>query len=86
MFSKHTRGDLVGKNFVEVLGMLERPEYFIPFFKGKFESFVQDKPMKALEFKMTRADGIEKWINITSSKIKLGDKTLIQVIMQDITE
>ena len=86
MFSKHTRGDIVGKNFVEVLGMLERPEYFIPFFKSKFESFVQDKPMKALEFKMTRADGIEKWINITSSKIKIGDETLIQVIMQDITE
>ena len=86
MFSKQTRENLVGKNFVEVLGMLERPEYFIPFFKSKFESFVQDKPMKALEFKMTRADGIEKWINITSSKIKLGDKTLIQVIMQDITE
>ena len=86
MFSKHTRGNLVGKNFVEVLGMLERPEYFIPFFKSKFENFVQDKPMKALEFKMTRADGIEKWIHITSSKIKLGDETLIQVIMQDITE
>ena len=86
MFSKYKRGNLVGKNFIEVLGMLERPEYFIPFFKSKFESFVQDKPMKALEFKMTRADGIEKWINITSSKIKLGDKTLIQVIMQDITE
>ncbi|MHA1508359.1 MAG: PAS domain S-box protein, partial [Promethearchaeota archaeon] len=86
MFSKHKRGNLIGKNFVEVLGMLERPEYFIPFFKGKFESFIQDKPMNALEFKMTRTDGIEKWINITSSKIKLGDKTLIQVIMQDITE
>ncbi|TES93637.1 MAG: PAS domain S-box protein [Promethearchaeota archaeon] len=86
MFSKYKRGNLVGKNFIEVLGMLERPEYFIPFFKSKFESFIQGKPMKALEFKMTRADGIEKWINITSSKIKLGDKTLIQVIMQDITE
>ncbi len=86
MFSKYTRGNLIGKNFVEVLGMLERPEYFIPFFKSKFESFVQDKPMKALEFKMTRADGIEKWMNITSSKIKLGDETLIQVIIQDITE
>ena len=86
MFSKYTRGNLIGKNFVELLGMFERPEYFIPFFKSKFESFVQDKPMKALEFKMTRADGIEKWMNITSSKIKLGDETLIQVIIQDITE
>jgi len=86
IFSKYTRKDIVGKNFIEVLGMLERPEYFIPFFKSKFESFVQDKPMKALEFKMTRSDGIKKWINMRSSKIKIGDETLIQVIIQDITE
>ncbi len=86
MFSKQTRGDLIGKNFVEVLGMLERPEYFIPFFKSKFESFVQDKLMKTLEFKMTRSDGIEKWITIRSSKIKLGEETFIQAIIQDITE
>ncbi|MHA1533889.1 MAG: PAS domain-containing sensor histidine kinase [Promethearchaeota archaeon] len=86
MFSKDTREDLVGKHFVEVLGMLERPEYFIPFFKSKFENFVQDKRMQALEFKMTRADGIKKWIHITGSKIKLGDDTFIQAIIQDITE
>ncbi|MEE9378086.1 MAG: PAS domain S-box protein, partial [Candidatus Lokiarchaeia archaeon] len=86
LFSKYTREDLIGKNFVEILGMLDRPEYFIPFFKSKFESFVQDKPMKVLEFKMTRSDGIEKWINMRSSKIKLGDETLIQVLIQDITE
>ena len=86
IFPKHTRENLIGKNFVEVLGMLERPEYFIPYFKSKFESFVQDKPMKSLEFKMTRSDGIKKWITISSSKIKLGDETLIQVLIQDITE
>ena len=86
MFSKYTRKDIIGKNFIEVLGMFDRPEYFIPFFKSKFESFVQDKPMKALEFKITRSDGIEKWMNIRSSKIKLGDETLIQVLIQDITE
>ncbi len=86
MFSKYTREDLVGKNFVEILEILDRPEYFLPFFKSKFESFVKGKPMKAIEFKMTRSDGIEKWINLRSSKIKLGEETFIQVIIQDITE
>ncbi len=85
MLSKYTREDIIGKNFVEVLGMFHRPEYFIPFFKSKFDSFVQDKPMKALEFKITRLDGIEKWIKIRSSKIKLGNETLIQILIQDIT-
>jgi len=86
MLSKYTRDDIIGKNFVEVLGMFDRPEYFIPLFKSKFENFVKDTPMKALELKMTRADGIEKWIYMHGSKIKLGDETLIQVLIQDITE
>lgn len=86
MLSNGTRDDIIGKNFVEVLKMFDKPEYFIPFFKSKFESFVKDIPMKALEFKMTRADGIEKWISMQSSKIKLGKDTLIQVLGQDITE
>ncbi len=86
LLSKYTREDIIGKNFVEVLGLFDRPEYFIPLFKSKFKSFVQDKKMKALEFKMTRSDGIEKWINLRSTKIKLGDETLIQVLIQDTTE
>jgi PAS domain S-box-containing protein len=86
MLSKYTRDDIIGKNFIEVLGIFDRPEYFIPFFKSKFENFVKGTPMKALEFKMTRADGIEKWINVRGSKIKIGEDTFIQVLMQDITE
>ena len=86
MLSKYNSDDIIGKNFIKVLGMFDRPEYFIPFFKSKFENFVEDTPMNALEFKMTRKDGIEKWINMRGSKIKLGEETFIQVLMQDITE
>jgi len=83
---KYKRGDLIGKNFIEVLTLLDRPEYFIPLFKSNFESFIKNEPIKPLEYKMTRADKVEKWINIRASKIKLGDETLIQVLIQDITE
>ena len=86
MLSKVTRDDIIGKNFIEVLGIFDRPEYFIPFFKSKFKHFVEGTPMKALEFKMTRTDGIEKWINVRGLKIELGENTFIQVLMQDITE
>ena len=85
ILSKSTRNDIIGKNFIEVLGKFDRPEYFIPFFKSKFENFVKGTPMKALEFKMIRTDGIEKWINMRGQKIKLGEDMLIQVLMQDIT-
>ncbi|MBA7513697.1 Adaptive-response sensory-kinase SasA [subsurface metagenome] len=86
LLSKYERDDLIGKNFIEVLTLFDRPEYFIPLFKSNFESFIKNEPVKPLEFKMTRADKVEKWINISASKIKLGDETLIQVLIQDITE
>lgn len=83
--SKYERDDLVGKNFIEILTLFDRPEYFIPLFKNNFESFINNERIKPLEFKMTRIDKVEKWMNIRASKIKLGDETLIQVLIQDIT-
>ncbi len=82
---KFERDDLIGKNFVEILTLFDRPEYFIPLFKNNFESFINNERLKPLEFKMTRVDKVEKWMNIRASKIKLGDETLIQVLIQDIT-
>jgi PAS domain S-box-containing protein len=84
--SKYKRKELIGKNFIEILTLFDRPEYFIPLFKSNFESFIKNKPIKPLEFKMTRADKVEKWVNISASKIKLVDETLIQILIQDITE
>ncbi len=84
--SKYERGDLIGKNFMEVLTLFDRPEYFIPLFKNNFEGFINNERLKPLEFKMTRVDKVEKWMNIRASKIKLGDETLVQVLIQNITE
>ena len=86
LISQNSGYDLIGKSYIEVLGKFESPEYFIPFFKSKFENFMKDTPMKAIEFKMTRTDGIEKWVNLLASKIKLGEDIFVQVLMQDITE
>ncbi|NHJ20188.1 MAG: PAS domain S-box protein [Candidatus Lokiarchaeota archaeon] len=86
MLSAFTREDLIGKNFVEILNMFERPEHFISLIRSKFTSFVKGESMKPLELKMTRKDGLDIWINLTSSKIKLGEETLIQVLIQDVTE
>ncbi len=83
--SKYKREDLIGKNFIEILTLFDRPEYFIPLLKSRFESFINNEPVKPLEFKITRADKVEKWINIRASTIKLGDETFIQVLIQDVT-
>ncbi|GAG91599.1 unnamed protein product, partial [marine sediment metagenome] len=59
---KHKRKDLIGKNFVEILGLLDRPEYYIPFLKSKFKSFLRDEPMKPLELRMNNSEGSETWM------------------------
>ncbi|MFX0075000.1 MAG: PAS domain S-box protein, partial [Candidatus Hermodarchaeota archaeon] len=86
LLSENTIEDLIGKNFVEVLGMLDRPEHFISFIKSRFTSFIEDKRMKPLELKITRKDGKDIWINLTTSKIKMGEETLVQAIIQDVTQ
>ena len=85
LLSIYKKEDLINKNFIEVLSLFERPEYFIPFFKSKFESFIRDEPLKTLEFSITRGDGKKIWLAIQSSKIQVENEELIYVIIQDIT-
>ena len=84
--SKFISKDLIGKNFEEILVMFGKSDYYIPFFKDKFQNFLDGIRMKPLDFQITRADGKQLWLTLQSSKIKLGDETLIQVLIGDITE
>ncbi|MFX1497728.1 MAG: PAS domain S-box protein [Promethearchaeota archaeon] len=86
LLSKYNKDDIVGKHFVDVLSMFERPEYFVPFFKEKFYGFINGEKIEPVEFQITRADGKSLWLTLQSSKITLGEELLIQVIIQDITE
>ncbi len=83
---KFVSKELIGKNFEDILLMFGKSDYYIPFFKEKFQKFLDDVRMKPLDFQITRADGKELWLTLQSSKIKLGDETLIQVLIGDITE
>ncbi|MFX0008891.1 MAG: PAS domain S-box protein [Candidatus Hermodarchaeota archaeon] len=85
LLSIYKKEDLINKNFIEALSLFERPEYYIPFFKSKFESFIRDEPLKTLEFSITRGDGKKVWLTIQSSKIKVDNEDLVYVIIQDIT-
>ena len=85
LLSIYKKEDLINKNFIDVLSLFERPEYYIPFFKSKFESFIRDEPLKTLEFSITRGDGKKVWLTIQSSKIHVDNNELIYIIIQDIT-
>ena len=84
--SKFVGEDLIGKRFEEILEMFGKSDYYIPFFKEKFQKFLDGVRMKPLDFQITRADGKQLWLTLQSSKIKLGNETLIQVLIGDITE
>jgi PAS domain S-box-containing protein len=78
--------DLIGKKFSEVLSVLKRPEYLISMLKDKFKRFLKGERLKPLELQITRVDESKVWLSIQSSLVRIGGRTLIQVIIQDITE
>jgi len=78
--------ELIGKKFSEVLSVLERSDYLITMLKNRFKRFLKGEKLGPLEFQITRADGNKVWLSIQSSIVKIGNKTLTQAIIQDITE
>ncbi|MFX0104499.1 MAG: PAS domain S-box protein [Candidatus Hodarchaeota archaeon] len=78
--------DLIGKKFFEVLSVLKRSKYLINMLKDRFKRFLKGERLRLLEFQITRVDGTRVWLSIQSSLVKIGDKILIQAIIQDITE
>ncbi|MFX0037327.1 MAG: PAS domain S-box protein [Candidatus Hermodarchaeota archaeon] len=78
--------DLIGKKFSDVLSVLERSDYLITMLKDRFKRFLKGEKLGPLEFQITRANGSKIWLSIQSSLAKIGDKTLTQAIIQNITE
>ncbi|UCC21069.1 MAG: PAS domain S-box protein [Promethearchaeota archaeon] len=77
--------DLIGKKFSEVLSVLKRSDYLINMLKDRFKRFLKGEKLGPLEFQITRVDETKIWLSIQSSLVKIGDKTLTQAIIQDIT-
>ncbi|MFX0140523.1 MAG: PAS domain-containing protein, partial [Candidatus Hodarchaeota archaeon] len=78
--------DLIGKKFTEVLSVLKRPDYLINMLKDRFKRFLKGEKLGPLELQITRVDETKVWLSIQSSLVKIGDQTLTQAIIQDITE
>ncbi|MFW9969610.1 MAG: PAS domain S-box protein [Candidatus Odinarchaeota archaeon] len=78
--------DLIGKRFAEVLSVLKRPDYLINMLNDRFKRFLNGERLGPLEFQITRIDGTKVWLSIQSSLVKIGNKTLTQAFIQNITE
>jgi len=86
LLANHTKDDLIGKNFIEILSLLDDSDYFIPFFEKRFSKISEGKKLEPTEVLLKRGDGAPMWLNVIGSLITLGEDILVQVIIQNITE
>ena len=79
-----TIDDLINKSFLDVR---IKPEKILPVFKQRYTDILEGKVPEPIEVQVSRAtDNRPIWINIDDSLVEVGDKTVFQVIIQDITE
>ncbi len=83
--------DLIGKPFREVLQMFSREgdprfENIEQVLKERFVVLLKEGYLKPVEFEIFRGDGKRFWITLESSFVKIGEKSLIQTFIKDITE
>ncbi|MEJ2279831.1 MAG: PAS domain S-box protein [Candidatus Lokiarchaeota archaeon] len=75
--SIYTREDLIGKNYLDVLKLFEKPEHFIPIFKKRFEKMMAGEKLDPIEFSIARAEKkAEEKIKESEEKLKKLNKEL----------
>jgi len=84
--SKHTIDDLIGRNFKEIWFLHEKNKNLIPFFENIIERVINGEKIKDLEFPINRSLGGIIWVNSSVSLTKVGDESLIQFILEDISD
>jgi len=87
-----TRDDLIGKNFRDNLQLIiqeggkinikELEETFIE----RFKLLLKQGYIDPIEVEVTRKDGKNFWLTFETSFVNLGNETLIQVFIKDITD
>ena len=78
--------DFRGKNFIEIARHLQNSKQIIQLFTERLRTLREGKLLEPIEFSIITMNGKEIWLHWQSSKVEIGDKTFIQVIIKDITE
>ncbi|MHA1988081.1 MAG: PAS domain S-box protein [Promethearchaeota archaeon] len=83
IFQKKT-DELLGRNFLDFNW---QPDIVSPIIEKRYHAILEGIESKPLEIQINRSgDHRLIWININDSMVEVGDETVFQVIIQDITE
>jgi PAS domain S-box-containing protein len=86
LFLGYTLSDNIGKSFTEIISALKNSDEISQIFQKRQQDRQKGKKLEPIEFRIVIQNGEERWIYWQSSLLKLKDKELIQVIVQDITK
>ncbi|NVM36739.1 MAG: PAS domain S-box protein [Candidatus Lokiarchaeota archaeon] len=86
ILSMHTKDNLIGKGFSEILSLNKKNKYIIPIFEEYFTSILKGEQKDSIEFKLYRSIGEFVWLNLRGSLIKRQEKNLVQFIIVNITK
>ena len=78
----YNKKDLIGRAFSETSVITEK---YLPVMTKAFKNLIKNGVSEPQEIQVYDKDGKIKWINLFASLVKLGNKTLIQVISRNIT-
>ena len=84
--SKHTIDDLIGRNFKEIWFIHEKNKNLLPLFENVIQRVIKGERIKDLEFPINRSVGAIIWVSSSVSLTKVGDESLIQFILEDISD
>ncbi|MHA2182932.1 MAG: PAS domain-containing sensor histidine kinase, partial [Promethearchaeota archaeon] len=79
----YQKGDLQGKRFMDL--NLIHPD-FLPILINLFNRFIKGEVLHRIDIQIYKKDGSLIWVNLQASLVRIGEETLVQVILHDITK
>ncbi len=86
ILSLESREDIIGKNFREILSITNKNRHLFPIFEKISKIIMKGETKESFEFPVYRKIGDVIWLSLRCSLIKIEKETLIQILVQDITE
>ncbi len=83
--SMRTKEDVIGKNILNILSIVEENKEIIPLLKNIFQEVHSNEPGKSHEFKLHRSTGGFLWLKVKGSTVEINNQKLLQFIVEDVT-